>query len=65
MDRGAWRTTVRGVTKSQTQLSTRAEHYTKVFLVFFLVVSCSMWDLTSLTGIKPLSLALEVQRVNH
>ena len=39
-----------GVTKSQTRLSTLAEHYTKVFcFVFFLVVSCSMWDLTSLT----------------
>ena len=56
MDRGAWRATVHGVTKSRTQLSDSAQHrvYIEVSLtsehmgfmqVVFLQPSCLQWQL--------------------
>ena len=42
MDRGAWRATVHGVTKSQTRLSDKAQHSKSQSLVHFSVYTHSM-----------------------
>ena len=56
MNRGAWRATVHGVTKSQTQLSGQAQHSTGIhitpFFVFLLIIIpfCGLASINHLTN---------------
>ncbi|CAI9156274.1 unnamed protein product [Rangifer tarandus platyrhynchus] len=62
-DRGAWRATVCGVTKSRTRLSD--SHYYLYIYLFILIVPFSMQDLSLLTRIKPMPPAVEAWSLNH
>ena len=43
MDRGAWRATVHGATKSQTRLSEQHFHFTLILIPDFLEYQLSLW----------------------
>ena len=72
-DREAWRAAVRGVAKSQTQLSDWTTTTSLLFIIIFKIfihlamlgLSCSMWDLVPWPGIEPKPSALGAQSPSY